>query len=340
MKICISIIGSLILLSCNTSKHISSTNSENFKVVFASCNDQDMQQPLWKPILENHPDVFIWGGDNIYADTDDPQKMKRDYDKVLAQPDYKKLTQTAIIIGTWDDHDYGKNDAGASWHFKEEAQQLFLDFLHIPENDIKRNRAGVYDSKKYITKNGIVKIILLDTRYFRSPLKKSSIKGQRYQPWNNGAGGTVLGTQQWQWLEHELADETPVFTVIVSSIQFLANEHHWEQWGNFPDEVYKMKNLISNAKSKNIIIFSGDRHLAEFSKTDLDGLNYPLIDFTSSGMTKTYPNTPDDKNKYRVGKQIKQLNFGLIDFDLKNRKVIFEIRGKNNELLEQMIQQY
>jgi len=128
--------------------------------------------------------------------------------------------------------------------------------------------------------------------------------------------------------------------MIVSSIQFIANEHHWEQWGNFPDEVEKMNQMLAHAKSRNIFMVSGDRHLAEFSIKDIDGLSYPLVDFTTSGMTKTYPDSPEDPNKYRKGKQIQQLNFGVLVFDFQTKKVKMEIRGEGNKLYEVLEQEY
>ncbi len=312
----------------------------DFTMVFASCNDQNMEQPLWKSIIETESDVFIWGGDNIYADTDDMEIMQAEYNKIKTHPDYKILASTTPIIGTWDDHDYGKNDAGAEWNAKADAQQLFLDFILVSKNDIRRSREGVYHAQTFSTPNGSVKIILLDTRYFRDPLKEVTTEGVRYQAWKKGEGGTQLGEVQWRWLEKELEDESSNFTVIVSSIQFLADEHGWEQWGNFPDEVEKMYQTIKNAKANNIFILSGDRHLAEFSVAEVEGLPYPLLDFTASGMTKTYPEAPVDPNRYRKGKQIKQLNFGVISFDFKSKKVYMEIRGENNKVLEALEQEY
>ena len=312
----------------------------DFTMVFASCNHQDMEQPLWKPIIETQPDVFIWGGDNIYADTDDMVKMEAEYQKIKTRPEYIDLISKTEIIGTWDDHDYGNNDAGTEWEVKAEAQQLMLDFLDVPENDIRRSREGVYHSQSFATPNGSVKVILLDTRYFRDSLQESSLEGVRYQPWGKGKGGSVLGDVQWNWFQKELEDKDPTFTVIVSSIQFLADEHGWEQWGNFPEEVEKMYQTIKNAQSSNIIILSGDRHLAEFSVAEVEGLDYPLVDFTTSGMTNTYPDSPEDPNRYRKGKQIRKLNFGLLTFDFKNEKVKMEIRGKNNLVLESLEQEY
>ena len=328
---------SLVLLLVLT---VSCKKKGDFTLVFASCNDQNREQPLWKPILENRPNLFVWGGDNIYADTDDMTKMQSDYNKVHENLDYAKLLKSTTVIGTWDDHDYGKNDAGKEWEQKVAAKQLFWDFLKFPKDDPLRDQEGVYYSRKYGTSEGSVKVILLDTRTFRDSLRKSDIEGRRFEPWETGEWRTVLGKKQWKWLEEELEDTNSDFNVIVSSIQFLADEHGWEKWGNFPSEVQKMKNILRDAKAKNILFVSGDRHLAEFSVTEMEGLSYKLIDFTTSGLTHTYPDSPDDPNRYRVGKLVKDLNFGVLRFNFKNKKLTMEIRGEDNLLLDKLEQQY
>jgi alkaline phosphatase D len=350
MKKIILIIVISLFFSCNEKFKESESKQQNeittdsihdiFTMVFVSCSDQDMEQPLWSPILNHNPDVFIWGGDNVYADTNDMDKMRADYQKVLDHPEYAQLNSNSLVIGTWDDHDYGKNDAGKEWEMKDEAQQVLLDFLGIPKDDTIRDQKGVYQSHRFTNLSGSIKVILLDTRYFRDELKKSTDVNKRYDPWDEEHDGTILGDTQWKWLTEELKDDRNDFTLIVSSIQFLAHEHGWEKWGNFPNEVAKMEDVIKNAKARNIIILSGDRHLAEFSKTEIDGLEYPLIDFTSSGMTKTYPNSPFEPNRYRVGDQVRQLNFGVLKFNFQKRKVRFEIRGENNKLYYFIEQKY
>lgn len=349
MKIFSILIVFISIISCKQSVHNKLPHAENitknepskdFTIVFASCNDQNRAQPLWEPILMNSPDLFIWGGDNIYSDTDDMSKMKKDYDKLITNTYYKELSHTIPVIGTWDDHDYGKNDAGVEWEKKKESQQLFLDFLRIPKDDSLRFQEGVYYSRKYTTPVGSLKVISLDTRYFRDPLKRSKTKGWRYDAWEEQDGMTILGDVQWKWLEGELEDDSAMFTIIISSIQFLNDEHGYEKWGNFPSEVKKMYTLLKKAKAKNIMILSGDRHFAEFSSVEVDGLPYKLIDFTSSGLTHTYPDSPPSPNRFRVGKEIKDLNFGVLRFDFTHKKVFMEIRGKNNLLLEELELQY
>ncbi len=344
------LLGILIFISCNEKTKAPSSDQQKeiisdsindiFTMVFVSCSDQDMEQPLWSPILNHDPEVFIWGGDNVYADTNDMDKMRSDYQKVLDHPEYARLVSSSIVIGTWDDHDYGKNDAGKEWEMKDESQQVLLDFLGISKDDPLRNQKGVYQSHRFANRSGSIKVILLDTRYFRDELKKSDKEGWRYEAWDEDHFGTILGETQWKWLTEELEDDQADFTLIVSSIQFLADEHGWEKWGNFPNEVAKMKEVIKNAKARNIIILSGDRHLAEISKTEIDGLDYPLIDFTSSGMTKTYPDSPFEPNRYRVGDQVRQLNFGILKFNFQKRKVRIEIRGENNKLFDVLEQEY
>ncbi len=348
MKLPLYLLLALGIFSCQNSTEIPSEEKQNessdasadFTLVFASCNDQEREQPLWEPIIDNAPDLFIWGGDNIYADTGDMAKMAADYRKVWAEPGYASLAEKTTITGTWDDHDFGINDGGVEWAWKDAAKGLFLDFLKVPEDDIRRKRDGVYTSETYTTETGSIKLILLDTRTFRDSLKPSEDPNLRYDAWKEGEGGTILGAALWKWLETELQDDSADFTLIVTSIQFLNRTHGWEKWGNHPSEVKKMKQVLGGAQAKNIVMLSGDRHMAEISKAEIPGLNYPLVDFTSSGLTHTWIDGATEENLYRISNVIKRLNFGVLRFDFEKHQITFEIRGENNFLFEQYRQKY
>ncbi|MEM7185404.1 MAG: alkaline phosphatase D family protein [Bacteroidota bacterium] len=351
MKYFLAIIVVLTSLSCRKSpdKAAAAASEEqkntaeaafDFTLVFASCNDQEREQPLWKPIIDHQPDLFVWGGDNIYADTEDMAKMKADYDKVAAHPDYKALAEMTAITGTWDDHDLGENDAGNEYPKIEESKKLMLDFLNVPSDDERRSRDGVYTSQTFTADQGSIKLILLDTRSFRDSLKKSKEPMRRYDAWPEGEGGTLLGAAQWQWLEEELNDDSANFTLIVSSIQFLNDSHGWEKWGNHTSEVKKMEQLLQGAAARNILFLSGDRHMAEISVDTEAGLSYPLIDFTSSGLTHTWIDGATEGNVHRISNVVKRLNFGVLGFDFEKNTVTFEIRGEDDFLYERHIQQY
>lgn len=326
----------LSLLSCrqNTSKI-----SPDFTIAFGSCNRQNIENKLWDDIINQNPEVWIWGGDNIYADTDDMEKLKAEYEILLKDEGYKALLNKTKILGTWDDHDYGLNDGGVHFSAKKESQQVFLDFLGVSKDDNRRKQEGVYYSETLNLNNGSIKIIILDTRYFRSDLTVSDDKDRRFQH-NKYGEGTILGSVQWEWLEHELKTSLADFNIIVSSIQVLSNQHGFETWGNFPHEVDRLKQLILNSEAKGVILLSGDRHISEFSKETLSGLPYPLIDFTSSGLTHVYSNFTSEPNPYRYGKVVPKLSFGLLEFNFESRKVTMKMIGDGNEIQQQITQEY
>jgi len=317
-----------LIISCGSSSYVTTEKKPDFTIAFGSCNRQYEDQPLWEPILKNQPDVFLWGGDNIYSDTDNAEEMNKAYQLQANNSDYQKLINQVPVLGTWDDHDYGLNDAGKEWHFKEKSQQLFLDFMGVPENSPRRNREGVYHSEIFETEKGNIKVILLDTRYFRDELIKSDDPDKRYEP----SAGTVLGEKQWNWLEEELQNSTANFNIIMSSIQILSAEHGFETWGNFPSEVEKLKKLIVSSKASNVVLLSGDRHISEFSKTAVEGLEYPLVDFTSSGLTHAYEQFKGEPNRFRVGEVVSTESFGILKFDFEKNKVLLEMRGRQNKL--------
>jgi alkaline phosphatase D len=329
----------MLVCSCKTANVVKDSSVSKVTIAFGSCNKSAIENVFWDDILSMNPDVFIWGGDNIYADTDDIVALKRMYDDQNAIPAYTALKEKVFITGTWDDHDYGLNDGGIEFTAKRESQQVFLDFMDVKEDDPRRDRAGVYSTQTISKPTGLVKIINLDTRYFRDKLIKSKIKGRRYDP-NMNSNASMLGEEQWRWLEAELTNSKAKFNLIVTSIQFLSSEHGFEKWANFPYEVDKMKRLIASTKAKGVIFLSGDRHISEFSKTKISGVSYPIIDFTSSGLTHSYSNFSTEPNRYREGEVVSSTSFGTLELDLDKNEVVFKMMGNNNEVQQQLKQSY
>lgn len=303
---------------------------DSLTIAFGSCNKQDAPQPLWDDIIAHQPDVFLFLGDNIYGDTEDMEVMKSKYDLQYAHREYARLRQQAKIVGVWDDHDYGKNDAGNEFAKKEESQQLLLDFFEVPKDSPLRTREGVYSANTVKVGEHAVKIILLDARYHRDELKRED---GVYQPNNSG---TILGKEQWKWLEEELSDKDVSLYIIASGIQFIPEDHRFEKWANFPNERQKLFDLIASSEAKGTLLLSGDRHIAEISTMDWNGLPYPLVDFTSSGMTHTWTDIPKEYNRHREGEIIAELNYGILNLSVDedgNLEVNGEIRGDEQKLL-------
>lgn len=305
-------------------------SKETLTLAFASCNRQNLEQPLWQPIIDHNPDLFMFLGDNIYGDTDDMQVLKEKYDLQKNHPDYKNLRGQMPVIGVWDDHDYGKNDAGKEYSYKEESQQLFLDFFDVSGDDARREREGAYSSYDLKWKSHTIKVILLDARYHRDELDRVKRVYQKNET------GTILGEEQWSWLENELSDEEVSLYIVACGIQFIPEDHNYEKWANFPQERQRLFDLIREKQPKGALLLSGDRHIAEISSMQLKGLDYPLVDVTSSGLTHVWENAPQEPNQHRIGKLINQLNYGLLKIEETNNglRVISEIRGENQELFQ------
>lgn len=317
----------------------SCTKEETFVISFASCNNQNIPNKLWSPILSHDPDLFIWGGDIIYSDTENMVLMRENYQKMKEDAAYATFRKKVPVIGTWDDHDYGLNDGGANYLKKDSVQQIFLDFFDVEPNHRRRKQKGIYELHTYSFHGATINVIVLDTRYFRSDLTKDPSGEKRYIP-SKDDKATMLGASQWQWLEEVLTNSDAQFNIIISSIQFLSYEHGFESWGTMPMEVEKMKNLIVKSQARGVVFLSGDRHIAEISKIDIQGLNYPLIDFTSSGMTHSYSSFSGEANPYRIGEVVSEKNFGILRIDLKENKIQMEIRGEENVLFKELIQKY
>jgi len=324
-----------IITACNTSKK----KATKFTIAFGSCNNQVLENELWKAIELNNPSVWIWGGDIIYSDTEDMLFMQQNYLKQKNNFEYANFSKTVDVLATWDDHDYGLNDGGTEYRQKDVAQKLFLDFLDVPKNDERRSQKGIYHSKDYQIGVNKIKVLILDTRYFRTSLTIDSLTNKRYQP-NKFGEGTMLGETQWKWLEEELKNSKASYNIIVSSIQFLSSQHGFESWGNMPHEIEKLENMLKSTKAKNAILLSGDRHISEISKKDIDGLSYPLIDFTSSGMTHSYTSFKNEPNRFRIVDVVSEKSFGVLHFDFESQIVKMEIRGKNNVLYKTFTQKY
>ncbi len=315
------------------------SQTKTYSISFGSCDNQRLKNELWKSIDENHPAAWIWGGDDVYSDTEDMKELKENYAIQKNDSDYLQFISNKQILGTWDDHDYGLNDGGEEYPYKRESQQLLFDFLGTSKDAPERFRDGVYNSRVINFDGNKVKVIVLDTRFFRTAVTKAVNSKKRLQP-NPYGQGTILGEAQWKWLEQELNASDAQFNVIVSSIQLVSDQHGFECWGNFPHEINKLEKMLVASKARGTFIISGDRHIATFSSKKIANLNYPLVDFTSSGLTHVYSSFSGEENPYQIGKVVAEKNFGLLQFDFTNNRVIMQIRGLENKLLGEHIQQY
>jgi alkaline phosphatase D len=291
-------------------------SSDPLRVIgFGSCHHQSLSQNFWEPLLTQKPGLFIFAGDNIYSDTYDMELQRAKYAQLGALPGYQQLKALCPILATWDDHDYGLNDSGADFPSKEGSRQNFLDFFEVPADSPRRAREGIYDAQVFGPEGRRVQVILLDLRWFLSPMHKldrpDEVDGKYGLTLDTTT--TLLGEAQWAWLEEQLRVPAEV-RLLVSSIQVVADEHYWERWGALPHEQQRLYDLIRRTGAEGLVILSGDRHQAELSRKD-DAIGYPLYDLTSSGLNKARRELFGEKASYRVGRPFQWDNFGILRLD-------------------------
>ncbi len=304
------------------------------RILFGSCLDAEKPHPILNTIIGMNPDLFIFLGDNIYADTAQSEIMEKKYSALSSSPLFQRLRATCPVLAVWDDHDYGANDAGKEYPMKEASMRIFLDFWKVPPDSSRRKNPGIYDAVRVGPFERSIQIILLDTRYFRTSLRRGRALSPAYGPYlpDSSEDAVLLGEEQWDWLENQLMLPAKI-RIIASSIQVLSEHHGWEAWANFPEEEKRLIRLIKKTGAEGVLFISGDRHFAEITQRKMGNI-YPLYDLTSSGLNQIFPSKAPNENRYREGEYYLKENFGMIsiDWSRSNPLIILQIYDKKGNV--------
>ncbi len=297
------------------------------RIAFGSCAKHWQPQPIWDAVLAAKPELWLFLGDNIYGDTDGKtawlvsrEQMAGEWNRLADKPEFQKARKEIPMMATWDNHDYGSHSGGTEFLVKEVSKEVFLTFWREPEDSLRWKRSGIYDAKIFGPPGRRVQVILLDTKYNRSSFKKDSTSKEErlkagkvggFLP-DNDPEKTHLGKEQWAWLEEELKKPAEI-RLLASSTQIIPNQKGMDEWGNFPLERQRLFNLITKTQANGVILLSGNVHFAEVSENKETA--YPLVEFTSSGMTHVTELYGKAPNSFRVAGPFIEHNFGLVEID-------------------------
>jgi len=309
------------------------------RIAFGSCNQEHLSQDYWTVIGRENPQAFLFIGDNVYGDTGWTgdaalTSLRESYALQSTHPQFQAFRAAVPMLATWDDHDYGLNDAGGSFALKGWAETIFETYWG--SSDEVRARPGVYDSLIVGPEGQRTQIIMLDTRYFRSDMARMEWSRERpplgvYLP-NEDEDATVLGAEQWAWLQQELAKPADL-RVIVSSYQVLTEAHNYESWENFPHERERLLEMIGARNGGGVVMLSGDRHAGGIYTEEVNGED--LWEITSSSLNFAFGNTADntarEPDPRRVTDFIAEENYGLIDIDWRGRSLTMVLKGNAGE---------
>eukprot|EP00920_Eleutheroschizon_duboscqi_P025675 GHVT01063447.1.p1 GENE.GHVT01063447.1~~GHVT01063447.1.p1 ORF type:complete len:579 (+),score=151.79 GHVT01063447.1:417-2153(+) len=286
------------------------------RIAFGSCANQDKDHSFWNSIAREKPDAWLWMGDAVYAKCPSSRCLEEAYVHIYEADAFQEfVSQIEFLEGTWDDYDYGLNDGGREFADRDKSQTQYLNFVGVPADwPSRRHRRGVYSCNSFIvapppgagpSRPVTGKLLMLDTRYHRDKHFIPSI-GSYYFPGSSmlaaasryvasflGVGGEytgdILGQEQWQWLEAQLAGSDADVHVLVSSIQVTTSFPFVESWGHFPASRRRLSKLLRATQPRGLVLLSGDVHFAEM-RTDT---TFPggLLEVTSSGLTHSTMDT-------------------------------------------------
>lgn len=291
------------------------------RIGIIGCHKQNEPAPALSRYLEAEPDLLLWIGDNVYADTTkDPQHIRQCLDRLAAQTAFQKLRAKVPFVATWDDHDYGLNDAGKNYVFKNESKQIFREFWQMQEH-IPADRDGIYHVRNFETNGRKLQIILLDPRSNRD---------------DPGPLADTLGENQWKWLAEQLRQPADL-RLLVSGFQILLDaESGSETWALFPAARERLFKTIRDAKAEHLVFLTGDQHYGEVCRVR-DALGYDAIELQFAGINQ---DERGELNSTRVSPVANSLHsYALLDIQWEKTKsnyphVLFRVHDASTQSAE------
>lgn len=221
-------------------------------------------------------DFMLWLGDNWYTgkgEFDSRQGLFRKAHTTRMSPVLQDLLINMPHYAIWDDHDYGTDDAGKTYKFKNDSRDVFMNYW--PAFSYGENGKGIYTKFNY---NGVA-FFLMDDRTWRS--EETAINYLKL------GAKTMFGKEQMEWLKKSLLEQKDApFKIIATGTQVLARHANRDAMRRFPKEFHELMKFIADNKINGVIFLTGDRHFSEIVKEERKG-HYPLYDITISSFSSS-----------------------------------------------------
>jgi len=259
------------------------TDPPDFTVLTGSCNFENEEAhdragtpygggyEIFDTLANQEADMMLWLGDNWYyreVDFDAEQNMiyraSKDKSRDFLQPIFRKFPNYAI----WDDHDFGPDNSGGYFIFKQKSLDIFKNIWANPSYGMPET-PGTFTKVRF----NDVDFFLLDDRYHRS---NESLP--------DGKDKHMYGEAQLLWLKNQLVASKQPFKFIVGGNQMLNDYHKWEGWDKYRYERDAFLTWLDETKIEGVVFLSGDKHHTELLKIPRKNA-YPLYELTCSPFT-------------------------------------------------------
>jgi alkaline phosphatase D len=221
-------------------------------LVFASCAGFD-DSKVWTRMEQEGAEGLILMGDTPYIDTVELPRVRDAYRRFASIPSLVRLIRSRPFWGTWDDHDFGRNDSDGTLPGKEFTRQGFVEYR--PNANHGENGRGVYTRFRH----GPVEVFLLDARWF----------ARTESSWADPELPTLLGHRQWRWLRAGLLNSTAPFRILATGMIWDDKENsESDDWGTYMHERLAIEQWIGDNDIPGVILLGGDIHVSRHLKYD------------------------------------------------------------------------
>lgn len=240
--------------------------------VIADLLKPNKKMPIYEAVAAEQPRFILQIGDFPHGNSSGLREFRKQYRKtVLGNVDYKEwLGIRTPFFYTWDDHDYGLNNADKTSPTKKESLRAFVEYHPTPK--LANQKEGVWHSFLCADAD----FFMLDLRSQRDP-EADPESGSKSMLDGNELG--ALG--QKEWLKHVLSSSTAKWKFIISSVPFNATAKPSDAWAAYNTERSWLVKFIQDNGIKNVIILSGDMHaggrLDNGDNSDFPEMNVPQV---------------------------------------------------------------
>ena len=301
-----------------------------FRVAFGSCAriQSDPEQPIWRAVAQNRPDLFFWLGDNIYGDSTVPATLAMEYQRQRFVPSFQPIGRNIPQLAIWDDHDFGLDNFDRTNPIREQALQVFRRYWANPAYG-QPGAPGVFFDYSY----GGVDFFFLDGRYHRAPDADPDTPEKEF-----------LGRGQFEWLKARLLASTAPFKVLACGSGWSRFKGPGgDSWSAYLHERQRLFDFIRDKGIGGVVLLSGDTHFpyvacAPWSEQG----GYDFYDLVSSALAQVVAESADGMERAVARMAPDRMirapllginNSGVIDFDMTGATPslsfnVIDIRGR------------
>ncbi|MCY2959904.1 MAG: alkaline phosphatase D family protein [Planctomycetota bacterium] len=237
-------------------------------------------QPIWAVMAASKPDAVVLLGDTPYIDSSELAKQLERRQAFFDREDVRALRAIAPFHCTWDDHDFGANDCDGRYPGKEHSREAFLHFQ--TGGPFGENEQGIYHSFR----EGPVEVFLLDTRWFSRTEEAEGEPGKF----------TLLGKQQWAWLERGLRASTAPFKVLACGMIWndAVRPGKDDYWGAYRHERERLFRFLGREHVTGIVLVGGDIHRSRVVRHPTrEVVGYEITELITSPLAQSVIPTAD-----------------------------------------------